>query len=48
MFHGPAEKKHIFYHNKNSEQAGELDFTYFNAPYARWKMRFPKSRTKKA
>ena len=33
MFHGPAEKKHIFYHNKNSNQAGELDFTYFNAVY---------------
>ena len=24
---------HIFYHNKNSNQAGELDFTYFNATY---------------
>ena len=33
VFHGPAEKKHIFYHNKNSNQAGELDFTYFNATY---------------
>ena len=33
VFHGPAEKKHIFYHNKNSNQAGELDFTYFNAVY---------------
>ena len=33
VFHGPAEKKHIFYHNKNSNQAGELDFTYFNAIY---------------
>ena len=33
VFHGPAEKKHIFYHNKNSGQAGELDFTYFNAVY---------------
>ena len=33
VFHGPAEKKHIFYHNKSSNQAGELDFTYFNAVY---------------
>ena len=33
VFHGSAEKKHIFYHNKNSNQAGELDFTYFNAVY---------------
>ena len=33
VFHGPPEKKHIFYHNKNSNQAGELDFTYFNAVY---------------
>ena len=33
IFHGPAEKKHIFYHAKNSNQAGELDFTYYNAVY---------------
>ena len=33
VFHGPAEKKHVFYHAKNSNQAGELDFTYFNAVY---------------
>ena len=33
VYHGPAEKKHIFYHNKSSNQAGELDFTYFNAVY---------------
>lgn len=33
VFHGPAEKKHIFYKAKNSNQAGELDFTYFNAVY---------------
>ena len=33
VYNGPAEKKHIFYHNKNSNQAGELDFTYFNATY---------------
>ena len=26
-------KKHIFYKSKNSEQAGELDFTYYNAVY---------------
>ena len=33
VFHGPAEKKHIFYHAKSSNQAGELDFTYYNAVY---------------
>ena len=33
VFHGPAEKKHIFYKAKKSNQAGELDFTYFNAVY---------------
>ena len=31
VYDGPAEKKHIFYHSKNSEQAGELDFTYYSA-----------------
>ena len=29
----PAVKKHIFYHAKNSQQAGELDITYYNAVY---------------
>ena len=33
VFHGPAEKKHILYHSKNTNQAGELDFTYYNAVY---------------
>ena len=33
VFHGPAEKKHIFYKSKNTNQAGELDFTYYNAVY---------------
>lgn len=33
VFHGPAVKKHIFYKSKNTNQAGELDFTYFNAVY---------------
>ncbi len=33
VFHGPAVKKHIFYKAKNSNQAGEIDFTYFNAVY---------------
>ena len=33
VFHGPAVKKHIFYKPKNSNQAGELDFTYYNAVY---------------
>ena len=33
VFHGPAEKKHILYRSKNTELAGELDFTYYNAIY---------------
>ncbi len=33
VFHGSAEKKHIFYKSKNTNQAGELDFTYYNAVY---------------
>ena len=33
VLHGPAEKKHIFYKAKNSNLAGELDFTYYNATY---------------
>lgn len=33
VYHGPAEKKHILYQAKKSNQAGELDFTYYNAVY---------------
>lgn len=33
VYHGPAEKKHIFYKAKGTNQSGELDFTYFNAVY---------------
>ena len=33
VYHGPAEKKHIFYKAKNSNDAAELDFTYYNAVY---------------
>ena len=33
VYHGPAEKKHILYKAKNSNHAGELDFTYYNAVY---------------
>ena len=33
VYHGPAVKKHILYKAKSSNQAGELDFTYFNAVY---------------
>lgn len=31
VYDGPPEKKHILYKAKNSNQAGELDFTYFSA-----------------
>lgn len=33
VYHGPAQKKHIFYHNQRSGQTSELDFTYYNAVY---------------
>lgn len=33
VYHGPAVKKHLFYKSKNTENAGELDFIYFNAVY---------------
>lgn len=33
VYNGPAVKKHILYQSKTSNQAGELDFTYFNAVY---------------
>ena len=33
VYHGPAKKKHIFYKAKNTPEAGELDFTYYNAVY---------------
>lgn len=33
VYHGPAERKHIFYKAKNTPEAGELDFTYYNAVY---------------
>ena len=33
VHNGPAEKRHILYKAKNSNQAGELDFTYYNAVY---------------
>lgn len=31
VFNGPPEKKHILYRPKNSDQATELDFTFYNA-----------------
>ena len=31
VFDGPAEKKHIIYKAKSSNQAAELDFTYYSA-----------------
>ena len=33
VFDGPPEKKHILYYSKNTNQATELDFTYYNAVY---------------
>lgn len=34
VYNGPAEKKHIFYKSKNSNNSGELNFTYYSATYA--------------
>ncbi|MCC6099315.1 MAG: excinuclease ABC subunit UvrA [Olsenella sp.] len=31
VFHGPAEKRHIVVHNKRTDTATELDFTYYSA-----------------
>lgn len=31
VFHGPAEKKHIFYVNEKTDVAAEMDFTYYSA-----------------
>ncbi len=33
VFHGPAEKHHLLYHNEKTNTAGEMDFTYYNAVY---------------
>ncbi len=33
VYNGPPEKRHILYKAKSSNQAGELDFTYYNATY---------------
>ena len=33
VYDGPAEKKHILYYSKKTNQASELDFTYYNAVY---------------
>ncbi|MBQ8994546.1 MAG: excinuclease ABC subunit UvrA [Oscillospiraceae bacterium] len=33
VYHGPAVKKHIFFKAKNTNEAGELDFTYYSAVY---------------
>ena len=33
VYNGPAIKKHILYKSKTTQQAGELDFTYYNAVY---------------
>ena len=33
VYHGPAQKKHIFYMPKNAEQGTETGFYLFNATY---------------
>ena len=34
VYHGPAEKKHILYHNEKTNNFAEMDFTYYNAVYS--------------
>ena len=33
VYHGPAEKKHILFKAKTTEEVAEIDFTYYNAIY---------------
>ena len=33
VYHGPAEKRHIFYMNPQTKQTAEMDFTYYSAVY---------------
>lgn len=33
VFNGPPIKRHMVYQNKTNGEAGEMDFTYFNAKY---------------
>ena len=33
VYSGPAEKKHLLYHNEKTGIAGEMDFTYYSAIY---------------
>ena len=33
VFHGPADKQHILYHNEKTNTLAEMDFTYYNAVY---------------
>ncbi|MEE8816577.1 MAG: hypothetical protein SOH60_08915 [Lachnospiraceae bacterium] len=33
VFHGPAVKQNIVYQNRTTGEAGDMDFTYFNATY---------------
>ena len=34
VYHGPAEKKHILYHNEKTNNFAEMDFTYYSAVYS--------------
>lgn len=34
VYHGPAEKRHIFYVNEKTNVAAEMDFTYYSAVYS--------------
>ena len=43
VFNGPAVKKHILKPKKGDDFA-ELDFTYFNAVYTRWRQRLAKAK----
>ena len=48
VFHGPAEKKHIFYTREEFQSGGRAGFHLLTTPSIPWKTPFPRSRTKRA
>ena len=49
VYHGPAVKKHIFYHSpRTTDQRRQNWISPTIMPFTPWKMPFPRSRTKRA
>ena len=48
VFHGPAEKKHIFYHNQEFQSGRGAGLYLFQCRSTLWRTHWPRSRTKKA